>query len=131
MTPGPGVARTHLPKGFTASGINSGVRRYRPDLGVLISEVPAVAAGVFTLNECKAAPVRYSQSLLPSNRIIAIVTNSGQANAATGPQGVENNLRMADSVAKKLGCKREQILTASTGPIGVQMEIEKIESSIS
>lgn len=130
MTPGPGVARTRLPQGFTASGINSGVRRYRPDVGIILSEIPAVAAGVFTLNELKAAPVRYSLSLLPSSEILAIVTNSGQANAATGPQGVENNLRMAETVAQKLGCKKEQVLTASTGTIGIQMEIEKITNSI-
>ncbi len=130
MTPGPGVARTSLPKGFSASGINSGVRRYRPDLGVIISQCPAATAGVFTLNECKAAPVLYSQNLLPSNDIVAIVTNSGQANAATGPQGIENNLRMAQAIAQAIGCKTHQVLTASTGPIGVQMEIDKIEKAI-
>ena len=84
MTPGPGVRRTPLPKGFLASGVNCGVRRYRPDIGMLISEVPAVAAGVFTLNEFRAAPVRYTQALLPADNIRAILTNSGQANAATG-----------------------------------------------
>ena len=61
------------------------MRRYRPDLGIIISETNATAAGVFTRNEVKAAPVLYSQNLLPSAYVRAIITNSGQANAATGP----------------------------------------------
>jgi glutamate N-acetyltransferase/amino-acid N-acetyltransferase len=126
MTPGPGVHRTPLPKGFLASGVNCGVRRYRPDIGVLLSEVPAVVAGVFTLNECKAAPVRYTQQLLPADNIRAILTNSGQANAATGSEGVEKNLMMVSALAKTLGCDLNQVLVASTGVIGVQLDTEKI-----
>lgn len=126
MTPGIGIQRTPLPAGFTASGVNSGVRRYRPDLGILISDRPAVTVGVFTQNQCKAAPVVYCQGLLPSDQIMAIVTNSGQANAATGALGVENNRQMAFAVAKELTCLPRQVLTASTGVIGQQMEIGKI-----
>lgn len=126
MTPGPGVRRTPLPKGFLASGVNCGVRRYRPDLGLLISEVPAVAAGVFTLSECRAAPVRYTQRLLPAENIRAIFTNSGQANAATGAEGVEKNMMMVSAVAKQLGCDVEQVLIASTGKIGVQVDTDLI-----
>lgn len=129
MTSGPGTARTPLPKGFLAGGINSGVRRYRPDLGILISEKPAVAAGVFTLNECKAAPVLYSKALLPARDVAAIITNSGQANAATGAEGIARNRQMAEAAAKALGCRTAQVLTASTGVIGVQMEIEKITAA--
>ncbi|MBL7545948.1 MAG: bifunctional glutamate N-acetyltransferase/amino-acid acetyltransferase ArgJ [Bdellovibrionaceae bacterium] len=117
---------TRLPLGFRASGINCGVRRYRPDLALIYSEGPCVAAGVFTLNECKAAPVVYCQSVVPSHSVRAIVTNSGQANAATGPEGVENNLKMAEGVAKELGCLPTQVLTASTGVIGQQLAIQKI-----
>lgn len=130
MTPGPGVRRTPLPKGFLASGVNCGVRRYRPDIGMLISEVPAVAAGVFTLNEAKAAPVRYTQALLPADNIRAILTNSGQANAATGTMGVERNLMMVSAAAKALGCDVGQVLVASTGKIGEQLDIEKILPSM-
>ena len=57
MTPGPGIARTPLPQGFTAGGVNSGVRKYRPDIGMIVSDRDCVAAAVFTTNECKAAPV--------------------------------------------------------------------------
>lgn len=126
MTPGPGVRRTPLPKGFLASGINCGVRRYRPDIGLLISETPAVAAGVFTLNECRAAAVKYSQSLLPADNIRGILTNSGQANAATGSLGFERNLMMVSAAAKALGCESNQMLVASTGKIGEQLDTDKI-----
>lgn len=130
MSPGPGLHRTILPVGFLASGVNCGVRRYRPDIGLLISEVNCVTAGVFTLNEMKAAPVTYCQRVLPSSEIRALVTNSGQANAATGNQGIELNLRMISSVAKELKIKPEQVLAASTGVIGHQLMIDKIEASI-
>ncbi len=130
MTPGPGIARTPLPIGFKAGGVNSGVRKYRPDLGILVSDRDAVAAGVFTLNECKSAPVVYSKEMLPSRHIRAIVTNSGQANAATGRDGFESNRKMAAAAAQWVGCRQHQILTASTGVIGVQMEIEKITEAM-
>jgi len=130
MTIGPGMRKTALPKGFRVSGVNCGVRRYRPDLGVIISDRDAVGVGVYTQNEYKAAPVLYCQGITPSDGIRAIVTNSGQANAATGPTGVEANARMAASVAESLGCRSTQVLTASTGVIGTPMEIEKIVASI-
>ena len=130
MTPGPGMHRTPLPLGFLAAGVNSGVRRYRPDLGIIFTESDSVVAGVFTVNEAKAAPVRYCQEILPGQKIRAIVTNSGQANAATGPEGVLNNVRMAQSAARALGVKPAQVLTASTGVIGQRLEIEKIEGAM-
>ncbi len=130
MTPGPGLHRTILPKGFFASGVNCGVRRYRPDIGVIFSEKDCVAAGVFTLNECKAAPVLYSQALLPTDTFRAIVTNSGQANAATGAEGVANNLKMVHALAEKLNVSPTQVLVASTGVIGQQMAVDKICEAI-
>lgn len=126
MTPGLGVARTQLPKGFFAAGINCGVRKYRPDLGLITSDVDAVGAGVFTQSTAKAAPVRWSQALVPSSKIRAIITNSGQANAATGELGVANNLKMVEAAAKAIGCDADQVLVASTGVIGVQMGIDLI-----
>jgi glutamate N-acetyltransferase/amino-acid N-acetyltransferase len=130
MTPGPGLHRTILPKGFFASGVNCGVRRYRPDIGVIFSEKDCVAAGVFTLNECKAAPVLYSQALLPTDQFRAIITNSGQANAATGAEGVANNLKMVNALAEKLKISQSQVLVASTGVIGQQMAVDKICEAI-
>ena len=130
MTPGPGLHRTILPLGFFASGVNCGVRRYRPDLGLIYTEKDCVAAGVFTLNECKAAPVLYSQALLPSDKIRAIITNSGQANAATGTEGIRTNLQMVETLASQLEVSASQVLVASTGVIGVQMQVDKICDAI-
>lgn len=130
MTPGPGIARTPLPKGFLAAGVNSGVRKYRPDIGLIVSERDCAAAGVFTVNECKAAPVLYSQALLPAGNVRALVTNSGQANAATGAEGDRRNLRMVEAAARALGCEPKQVLAASTGVIGHQLDIEKLETGM-
>ena len=130
MTLGPGIARTLLPLGFQASGVNCGVRRYRPDLGLITSDKPCVAAGVFTLNTCQAAPVQYSKSLLPSSNIMAVITNSGQANAATGQEGLRTNQMMIDAVASQLGCDSGQVLAASTGVIGQPLAVDKIVPAI-
>lgn len=126
MTPGPGLQRTLLPKGFFASGVNTGVRRYRPDMGMIFSDVPATAAGVFTTNSCAAAAVHYSKALLPSKTMRAILTNSGQANAATGEQGVKDNLAMVTAAAEALQISPNDILVASTGVIGKPLDLEKI-----
>lgn len=130
MTPGAGIYRTQLPQGFTAGGINCGVRRYRPDLGIILSDTDAVVTAVFTQNTCKAAPISYCQSILPASNIKAIVTNSGQANAATGQQGEKHNIQMASAAAKLIGCETSQVLTASTGVIGEPMEIDKITTAL-
>lgn len=130
MTNGPGITRIPLPMGFRSSGINCGVRKYRPDIGILFSDRDCVAAGVFTTNECKAAPVLYSQKILPSIKIRAVVTNSGQANAATGAEGVRRNKLMVEAAAKAVGCKPNQVLAASTGVIGHQIDIEKINEAM-
>lgn len=133
MTPGPGIARTPLPQGFTAAGVNSGVRKYRPDLGVIVSDRDCVAAGVYTTNECKAASVLYSMGITSSSahtKVRAVVTNSGQANAATGEEGVLRNYRLVEATADVLGLKPSQVLVASTGVIGHQLDIEKLESGM-
>lgn len=122
--------RTKLPKGFLAGGVNCGVRLYRPDLGVIISEENCKAVGVFTKNKCKAAPIKYCMNLLPADNIKAIITNSGQANAATGKIGDKHNQQVVDSLATELNCSSEQVLIASTGVIGQQISIDKITSAI-
>jgi glutamate N-acetyltransferase / amino-acid N-acetyltransferase len=130
MIMGSGVFRTKLPLGFKAGGINCGVRVYRPDLGVIISEIPATTVGVFTKNHLKAAPVKYAQQCLPSNNIKAIVTNSGEANAATGAEGDERNLMMVKVLAKELACHHNQVISASTGVIGKPLSIQKITAAL-
>ncbi|MGQ3887571.1 bifunctional glutamate N-acetyltransferase/amino-acid acetyltransferase ArgJ [Legionella sp. CNM-1927-20] len=130
MILGSGIFRTKLPDGFKAGGINCGVRLYRPDLGVIISDSPAVTVGVFTQNHFKAAPVNYCEQCLPADNIKAIITNSGEANAATGDEGVIHNFVMAETLAKNLNCYPNQVLTASTGVIGKPLSIEKITQAI-
>ena len=130
MTPGAGIFRTQLPQGFFAQGINCGVRRYRPDLGMIVSEQSAVAAGVFTQSTCQAAPVVHSKALLPADNIKAVITNSGQANAATGQQGDLDNQAMVAATAEALNCDSTQVLAASTGVIGESMQIDLITAAI-
>jgi glutamate N-acetyltransferase/amino-acid N-acetyltransferase len=130
MAPGQGLHVTPLPRGFYASGVNCGVRRYRPDLGLIYTEKDCVAAGVFTTNEAKAAPVLHCQDILPSPRIRALITNSGQANAATGAEGAANNKKMVEALAAELGVDANQVLAASTGKIGPQLEMDKILPAI-
>lgn len=124
------IPRVDLPQGFLASGINSGVRRYRPDLGLILSDRPCVAAGTFTRNSLKAAPVLYSRELLPADNIRAIVCNSGQANAATGSEGLEDNLTFANNVAHVLGIESNQVLVASTGVIGVRLLLDTLRPAL-
>ena len=95
MAPGPGLQNTLLPLGFFASGVNCGVRRYRPDVGLIYSEKDCVAAGVFTLNQCKAAPVLHCQDILPSKKIRALITNSGQGKTV---DEIKRALEIAESV---------------------------------
>ena len=130
MTPGAGIFRTKLPIGFSAGGINCGVRNYRPDLGVILSESESVVTAVLTQNTCKGATIKYCDSLLPASNIKGIITNSGQANAMTGEQGVLNNQLMADALAQEIACDSAQVLTASTGVIGEKMSIDKITQAI-
>jgi glutamate N-acetyltransferase/amino-acid N-acetyltransferase len=130
MIIGPGIFRTLLPKKFLAGGINCGVRQYRPDLGIIISELPSVGVGVFTQNTLQAAPIVHCKKALPNTTIRAIITNSGEANAATGEKGLLDNQSMIESVAGELNCLPEQVLSASTGAIGIPLSINKITSSV-
>jgi glutamate N-acetyltransferase / amino-acid N-acetyltransferase len=130
MKLGPGIAKTPLPKGFYAGGVNCGVRKYRPDVGLIVSDTDMVAAGVFTQSEAKAAPVLWSQKLVPANNIRAVFTNSGQANAATGEEGIKNNFLMAQACAEAVKCSPEQVLVASTGMIGVQLSLNLINQAM-
>jgi glutamate N-acetyltransferase/amino-acid N-acetyltransferase len=100
------------------------------DLAILCSEVPCVAAGVFTTNKVKAAPVVLSQNRLAVGMAQAIVVNSGCANACTGDRGLADCAEMADLAARKLGIPPQAVLVASTGVIGVPLAIERIRSGI-
>jgi glutamate N-acetyltransferase / amino-acid N-acetyltransferase len=117
--------------GFLANGIHSGIKEApKKDLSLIYSQVPAVAAGVFTTNDFKAAPVLLSQERIRGGIIQAVIANSGNANAATGEQGCRDALAMSRAVAKGIGVSPTRVLVASTGKIGEPLPIEKIESGI-
>jgi glutamate N-acetyltransferase/amino-acid N-acetyltransferase len=120
------------PRGFRASAVWSGIKpepSERGDLALLVSDFPAVAAATFTTNKIKAAPVRVSAAHLRSNDTRGIIVNSGNANACTGSTGIQNAKRMVGVVAHSLGLKDKQMLVCSTGRIGRQLPIEKIEAA--
>lgn len=120
------------PKGFLANGIKAGIKHSgRKDLALLYSEVPAVAAGAFTTNRCKASPVKVSQAHLNSKIHQAIIVNSGNANCANGRSGDRDAATMTESMAKLLGLDRRMVLVASTGIIGMKLPIEKITKRVS
>lgn len=116
------------PKGYKATGIYAGIKKKKKDMALVYSVVPAKAAGTFTTNLVKAAPVLWDKKIVEEyGAAQAIVINSGVANACTGALGLENNQKMAAAMAEQLGLKAEEVLTASTGVIGAQLPIEAIK----
>ncbi len=114
------------PKGFLAAGVRCGLKTKGEDFALIFSEVPAAAAGVFTRNQVCAAPVLVCREHLKRGCIRAIAVNAGCANACTGDQGMKNAHCMAESTAAPLGISPAQVLIASTGVIGKQLDMEKI-----
>lgn len=118
--------------GFTAAGMHCGVKSSNPDkkdVALIYSEKPCTAAGAFTRNVVKAAPVVYTKQLLKSGRIQAVVANSGNANACA-PRGEVNARRMAACAAAALGLEAKDVAVASTGVIGQTLNIDAIEQGI-
>ena len=124
--PGGVTAASGFLAGTACCGIK-GENGKRHDLALVCSEVPSVAAAVFTTNRIKAAPVKVSAAHLRTRDIRAVVLNSGNANAATGLPGIEHAKRMARAVGWNLGLRERQVLVCSTGRIGVPLPIERIE----
>jgi glutamate N-acetyltransferase / amino-acid N-acetyltransferase len=121
------------PKGFQSAAISCGIKNpavERLDLALIYSEHPTVGSAVYTQNQVCAAPVRLSSSNLKSAEPRAIIVNSGNANACTGHAGMVNARAMSTATAKALGLKQREIQVCSTGIIGVQMPIERIEPRI-
>ncbi|MBU1038322.1 MAG: bifunctional ornithine acetyltransferase/N-acetylglutamate synthase, partial [Candidatus Omnitrophica bacterium] len=119
------------PKGFLAGGVKAGIKvSGRKDLTLLYSEVPAVAAGAFTTNRCKASPVKVSQMHLKGKTHQAIIVNSGNANCANGRTGEKDALDMASKAGKLLGLDKRMVLVASTGIIGRKLPIEKVAKAL-
>jgi glutamate N-acetyltransferase/amino-acid N-acetyltransferase len=110
-----------LPKGFRLFGLRCGISSVpgKKDLALFLSDGPAIAAGVFTTNVVKAAPVRYCEKKLAGSPAAkAVVINSGCANACTGPAGARDTAWTARALAERLGLKTSEVLVASTGVIG-------------
>jgi len=120
------------PKGFRAAGVHCGIKPKNLDLAVVVPDRPAAASGVFTTNKVQAAPVIVTKDhLARAGRIVsAVVINSGCANACTGPAGLEVARAMAAHAASGLGCAPERVLVASTGVIGVLLDIGKVRRGI-
>ncbi len=119
------------PPDFRASGIAAGIKKNgKPDLGLIVSDRPASAAGVFTRNRVKAAPVLIDMERIGSGTARAILVNSGCANCCTGEEGKEHALTSIRAVATALGIPEEQVLVASTGVIGQPLPIEKVLAAI-
>ncbi len=120
------------PRGFVAGACCSGIKQGDGvlDLGMLCSEAPCVAAGVFTTNKVKAAPVLLCQQRLAAGSAQAVVVNSGCANACTGDRGLADALEMADIAGEKLGIRSEAVLVASTGVIGVPLPMDRVRAGI-
>ena len=118
--------------GFKAAGVTAGFKRSgAADFALLYSEVPANAAGVFTTCRFAAAPVRYCKEILAKGgKLQAVSVNSGIANACTGKPGLEASRKTAVLAAAKLGIAPDAVAVASTGRIGVQMDMALIEKAL-
>ncbi len=119
------------PKGYQAAGFACGIKARKKDISIIVSDVPCHVAAVFTTNVVKAAPVLYNQSVYNmGNDIRCIMTNSGNANACTGEEGMENAREMAFLASQSLGISPNEVMVNSTGVIGVQLPMEKIENGV-
>lgn len=119
------------PQGFKAAGIHCGVKHKKHDLALLVSDVPASVAGVFTTNAIQAAPLQVTKDVVyQTKQMQAIIINSGNANACTGKQGHLDALTMQQKTAEKLGIAANLVGVASTGVIGEIMKMEPIVSGI-
>jgi glutamate N-acetyltransferase/amino-acid N-acetyltransferase len=119
-----------MPRGFTCAGTHCGLKKEGPDLAVFYSAVAASAAGVFTLNKFPGAPVILGRDIIKKGVLRAIVANSKISNVGTGQTGIDNAARMAAAVAAEFDIPADQVIMSSTGVIGKQLEIEKVEAGI-
>lgn len=121
-----------FPTGFSGGAVSAGIKQTagKEDVALVVSDRPAVGVGVYTQNLVCAAPVLFDRSLTPSEKIRAVVINSGVANACTGKRGDEDCQRMAEVAAEALGLDDDQTLVLSTGVIGVHLPMEKLSAGI-
>lgn len=119
------------PQGFAAAGVAAGIKKgSKKDVALIASEVDCTTAGVFTTNKMAAAPVIISRRHVAEGQVRAIVANSGNANACSGPEGVSDAVSMARIAARELGIDPHQVVVASTGVIGVPLDTVAVELGI-
>jgi len=129
--PGPIDEGTPTVRGFKAAAVDSGLKKgHGSDIALIVSERAATAAGVFTTNKVKAAPVILSQKNIQNGKATAIIANAGNANACTGEPGLADTGLTADLVGKVLGISPDEILVASTGVIGQRLDMDKVKKAI-
>ena len=117
--------------GFRFAGIACDIKTSgKPDVSLIVADGNVTAAGVYTQNQIVAAPVVLCRSRTPSNTIRAVISNSGNANACTGEQGMRDASEMCARVAEHLGCKPEQVIVMSTGVIGRHLPMDKVRLGI-
>ncbi len=119
-----------LPKGFLIATTRCGLKKAGEDLALIVSETPAVAAAVFTQNLVVAAPVLVSRQHLRHKTHRVMVVNSGCANAVTGEEGLANSHRTTQILADFFSCDPREILVCSTGVIGLQLKMDKLEAGL-
>ena len=125
------IAGVAYPQGFKAAGVRAGIKKNgNLDVAVIHTEREAAVAGVFTKNLVAAAPVHLSKIVVGTGTAHAIVANAGCANACTGEQGIRDAEKMAEITAGELGCKADDVIVASTGVIGFNLPMDKMESGI-
>ena len=119
------------PQGFTAAGVRAGIKKNgNLDVAVIYTEKEAAVAGVFTKNLVAAAPVHLSKIVVGTGTAHAVVANAGCANACTGEQGIRDAEKMAIITAKELNCRADDVIVASTGLIGSNIPMDKMENGI-
>ena len=120
------------PLGFSADGLHAGFKKKKLDFGWIVSEVPASVAGVYTTNKVIAAPLLVTKaSIQKSQKLQAIVVNSGVANSCTGQQGLDAAYEMQQSTAQKLKIEPDLVGLASTGVIGEQLPMDALKNGLS
>ena len=119
------------PRGFRAAGVRAGLKSAGRDVALVVNDGPQwSAAGVFTANRVKAAPVLWSQQVLRGGRVRAVVLNSGGANACTGPAGFQDTHRTAEHAAAALGIGAGEVAVCSTGLIGVRLPMDELLAGV-
>jgi glutamate N-acetyltransferase/amino-acid N-acetyltransferase len=120
------------PKGFKAAGLHCGLKKTtRNDLGAIVCEVPAAAAGVYTTNVFQAAPIKVTRESIGAGGVLrGVIVNSGNANACTGKQGEADAYEMRAKFAEAVGVPAEHVAVASTGVIGELLKMDRVRGGI-